>query len=95
VESHKLLAAKITSVYRTTKHNVVLTCQFGLSAYLSEYLDSPAAPFREGRDNNSMCKVLRTVSGVNHYLNSNQTKNLALTIRPIFMFWRISIAISY
>jgi len=35
VESHKLLAAKISSVYRATKHNVVSTyraCQFGVSA---------------------------------------------------------------
>ena len=34
--------------------------------------------------NNSMCKVLCTVSGVNHYLNSNQRKNLARTFPPIF-----------
>ena len=33
---------------------------------------------------NSMCKVLCTVSGVNHYLNSNQRKNLARTFPPIF-----------
>ena len=41
----------------------------------------------------STCKVQCSVSGLNYYLNSNRTKHLALSLRPIFFtFWKISIA---